>query len=198
MGAAAAVALLVLGALINPIGQRVVDARYPKEVKPPVLCTTSGTSNAGAQSNQTSLKLLVRESSSSCYSNRAPNLVDGQDLQFVASWKNMSEKQQDNVSVFLELPKGMTLIPGTSYGANATNPDGLKLDGDITLDGINMGSYAANANFYITFATHFEVNRSMPCGAAKAGVFLSRIGSSEPVVRQTVPVSYTQKCAAQP
>jgi hypothetical protein len=188
-----AVLLLLVGAIASPVAQRMVDNVWPVAISPPAGCWDKG--NPGESGvNAPALLFFVRPSSSSCYTTSVSPLVDGQDVLGIAGFVNRSARQEDNVSIRLELPPGMTLVPGTSRAFNARYPNGVAITDELAGRGINFGSYKAGANYYLEFELRYSEPVGLTCGVHYLGAFLSRIASNSPAVRETVTFTYTKPC----
>lgn len=76
----------------------------------------------------------------------------GDTVDFLVTYKNIGNVQQDNVVVRDLLPKGLTYVDGSSVLANSVSPKGAKTDDGATSNGLNIGSYAPNGNAFLKFS----------------------------------------------
>lgn len=86
-------------------------------------------------------------------------------LEYQIVYKNMGNTTHKNVVVRDNLPPNMTYVPGTTYLANATNPQGVKYNSDnIALGGIVIGNYSPGANAFVKFEVKLPENGKVECG----------------------------------
>lgn len=86
-------------------------------------------------------------------------------VDFKIHYKNTGTTQQNNVNIKDILPKGMTLVKGTTKLFNNALPNGKVLNDDIvTSNGINIGDYARGAEGYITFTAKIADAKDLVCG----------------------------------
>jgi len=88
----------------------------------------------------------------------------GETLRYLITYQNISEQEQKSVAIRDSLPPKVTLVPGTTYVANATHPKGVKVGDDITKGGIVIGNYGPDANAYITFEAKIPAAGQLACG----------------------------------
>lgn len=92
----------------------------------------------------------------------------GDNVDFLITYKNTGSTVQKDVVLKDVLPQGMTYVSGTTYVANTTNPNGLKLDAKsdtATTTGANIGNYAPGAAAYVKLTAKVNANDSLPaCG----------------------------------
>lgn len=92
----------------------------------------------------------------------------GDTLDYQIAYKNTGNTVQKNVIIGDNLPPKLTLVPGSTYLANATNPSGVKYNSDnITSGGINIGNYGAGANAYIKFQVKVPAEKDLECGTTE-------------------------------
>lgn len=95
----------------------------------------------------------------------------GDKVNYLVTYKNTGSTTQKNVVLKDTLPKGMSYVSGTTYVANATNPNGLLLGASsdkVTTTGINIGNYAPGAAAYIKYTAKVASNDNLPvCGPNK-------------------------------
>src|SRR5690606_29154677 len=85
----------------------------------------------------------------------------GAKVNYLVTYKNTGTTTQNNVVLKDVLPKGVSYVAGTTYVANATNPNGLRLGASsdkVTTTGINIGNYAPGAAAYIKFTAKVDTN----------------------------------------
>lgn len=135
-------------------------------------CPVSSPSGVSSPSIQAlSVGLLVKlHQNGACFSR---SIVVGQTpstVEFEISYANTSNKLQKDVVVSTALPRGMELVPGTTYLANDNYPQGKRLDSNnIASGGIVIGSYGPKANAFLAFEA-----TTPPLGDLKCGTDLLR------------------------
>lgn len=102
---------------------------------------------------------------------KAVNAKAGDKVDFRIWFKNAGTTQLNNVAVADQLPKFMTVVPGTVklYNNNYPSPNGYTYpDSAIQKDGtqvnVNIGSYVAGADAYVVFTAQVENNNTLKCG----------------------------------
>ena len=91
----------------------------------------------------------------------------GEQVDYLVTYKNTGETQQDNVVIKDSLPAATSYVDNTTKLANANVPSGVTLsDNNITKPvGINIGSYLPTANAFTTFTATVGKNEDLPqCG----------------------------------
>lgn len=93
------------------------------------------------------------------------NAKVGDRVEFQAGYQNTSSATQNNVTFRAILPNNMQYVPGSTKLYNSNHPDGVVITTDtVTTTGINIGSYAKDANAYIRY-TAVVVDKSLADGA---------------------------------
>lgn len=89
----------------------------------------------------------------------------GDTLEYLISYTNTGNSQQKNVVIRDNLPPKMTYVPGTTYLANQTNPNGVKYNSDnIATGGIVVGDYGPSANAFVKFEVKIAPADQLTCG----------------------------------
>jgi len=89
----------------------------------------------------------------------------GDSVDYLVTYKNTGTTDQNDVVINDILPNGVNYIAGTTYVANTTNPNGIKVGDNITKGGINIGNYAPGAAAYIKFSAKVQISdSSLVCG----------------------------------
>lgn len=86
----------------------------------------------------------------------------GEKVDYLISYKNTGSVQQNKVLVKDKLPTGMTYEKGSSILANSHNKDGIATNDGLTVDGLNIGSYAPQGDAAVKFSA--KVNKVEECG----------------------------------
>lgn len=89
----------------------------------------------------------------------------GDTLKYLISYQNTGNSVENQVIIRDNLPPKMTLVPGTTYAADATNPSGIKVSDDVTQGGIDLGNFGAGATAYVTFQVKVPAADQLSCGA---------------------------------
>ena len=91
--------------------------------------------------------------------------MPGDTLKYKISYKNNGNTTQNSVVIRDSLPLKMSLVPGSTYLYNATNPNGVRYNSDnITHGGIVIGNYGPGAIAYITFKVKMPAVTALNCG----------------------------------
>lgn len=89
----------------------------------------------------------------------------GDSVDFLITYTNSGETTQNDVIIKDVLPEGLTYVEGSTYLANATNPNGIKVSDNITKNGINIGNYQATAVARVRFSATVASNDDLAsCG----------------------------------
>lgn len=88
----------------------------------------------------------------------------GDTLKYLITYKNTGNTVQNQVIIRDNLPPKMTLVPGTTYLADASHPDGVKVADTLTQGGINAGNFGAGATAYVTFQVKIAAADQLACG----------------------------------
>lgn len=91
----------------------------------------------------------------------------GETVDYLVSYKNTGDAQQDNVTMKDTLPTGMTYAAGSSTLGNSINPNGIKTNDTITTEGLNVGSYKAGGNAWVIFSAKVPTEDKLACGDNK-------------------------------
>ena len=93
----------------------------------------------------------------------------GDEVEYLLSYKNTGQTQQNNVVMKDTLPQGISYVPGTTYLKNAANPSSVKISDNLTTaSGININGYTPGSNAYVTFKAKVGSNDQLPvCGPNK-------------------------------
>jgi uncharacterized repeat protein (TIGR01451 family) len=123
----------------------------------------------------------------------------GDTLKYLIGYQNTGNTTQNKVIARDTLPEHMTIVPGTTTLTNTTNPSGVTVPSDdIASGGINIGSYAAGANAYISFQAKVDGADKLACGTndlrATGGVQPENMNEYFGSAVTTV----TRDCAAKP
>jgi uncharacterized repeat protein (TIGR01451 family) len=88
----------------------------------------------------------------------------GDTLKYLITYKNTGNSVQSQVVIRDNLPPKMTLVPGTTYLADASHPSGVKVSDAVTQGGINAGNFGAGANAFVTFEVKVPAADQLACG----------------------------------
>jgi len=190
---AGAIGLVILGALLHPAGERLVGHLYPAA---PASCSNDAQYLTNDYGSNSGLRLQLRASSSSgCFTAKGTEVLEGQNFSGFLEWRNRSEGRQDNVSLKMLLPDGVTLMPGTSVLVNGKDTEGAEIgDGLGASTGINLGSYGPGASFFIQFTLHFSAAPSVTCGRNVMPISAYRFAFEGPQLHESVPITHLVAC----
>jgi uncharacterized repeat protein (TIGR01451 family) len=89
----------------------------------------------------------------------------GDTLKYLISYSNTGNTVQNNVVIRDNLPTKETIVPGTTFLANESHPNGVLVNNDaVTTTGINVGTYNPGANAYVTFQVKLADATALTCG----------------------------------
>ncbi len=89
----------------------------------------------------------------------------GDTLLYRIVYTNTGNANQSNVVLRDELPKGLTLVPGSAKLYNINNTNGTTVDiNAVTKDGVDIGTYAGSSNAYIVFKAKVPAVSALACG----------------------------------
>ena len=92
------------------------------------------------------------------------NAKVGDEVEYQIEYKNLTDKQVDNVMIRDILPTNMEYVKGSTILYNSVFQSGLKVDQDtVTTSGINIGSYVPTGNAFVRFKAKV-VNKTLACG----------------------------------
>lgn len=119
----------------------------------------------------------------------------GDSVDFLITYKNTGTTDQNNVVINDILPKGMTYTAGTTYVANTTNPNGIKVGDGITDGGINIGNYAAGAAAYVKYSATVVANDALPTCGVNTLTNTAKAQTNNGTKEDTANVTVTKTCA---
>jgi uncharacterized repeat protein (TIGR01451 family) len=90
----------------------------------------------------------------------------GETVQYMISYKDTGNSDQNNVVIRDNLPPKVTYVPGTTMLKNTTNPNGVLYNSDaVTTNGINVGNYNPGGAAYVLFDAKLPSEDQLTCGA---------------------------------
>jgi uncharacterized repeat protein (TIGR01451 family) len=123
----------------------------------------------------------------------------GDTLDYMITYENAGNSQQDTVVIRDSLPLNMALVPGTTKVYNSNYPNGqLVTSNNITAGGITIGSYTPGASAYITFQAKLPAADKLECGTTT----FNNVGVARPQGMQeyydTATTKVEKKCETPP
>jgi len=100
----------------------------------------------------------------------------GDTLKYLISYTNSGNAVEDQVILRDNLPAHETLVPGTTYLADASHPNGVKVEDLVNQGGINAGNFGAGANAFLTFEVKLDDASKFQCGTTT----LTNVGVAHP------------------
>jgi uncharacterized repeat protein (TIGR01451 family)/LPXTG-motif cell wall-anchored protein len=88
----------------------------------------------------------------------------GDTVQYMISYKNTGNTDQKKVVIGDKLPAGITYVPGTTYLANDSAPNGKLVTDGVTTSGIIIGDYAPGVNAFVMFDAKLPAEDKLACG----------------------------------
>ena len=123
----------------------------------------------------------------------------GDSVDYLITYTNTGTTTQNDVVVSDILPAGITYTDGTTYVANGTNPNGIKVSDNLTkASGINIGNYAIGTNAYIKFSAKVTAtSASLNCGLNTL-VNTAKADTNNGIKTDTANVTLTKTCTTPP
>lgn len=118
----------------------------------------------------------------------------GDSVDYLVTYTNTGTMKQNDVVINDILPTGVTYTAGTTFVANATNPNGLKVGDNITKGGINIGNYSAGADAYVKFTATVGTNDSLPVCGANTLRNTAKAQTANGVKQDTADVTVPKEC----
>jgi uncharacterized repeat protein (TIGR01451 family) len=123
----------------------------------------------------------------------------GDTLDYMITYENAGNSQQNEVVIRDSLPLNMALVPGTTKVYNTSYPNGqLVTSNNITAGGITIGNYTPGASAYITFQAKLPAADKLECG----NTTFNNVGVARPKSMQeyfdTATTTVTKKCEEKP
>jgi len=122
----------------------------------------------------------------------------GDTVQYMISYTNNGNADEKSVVIGDKLPAGVTYVPGTSYLANNSTPNGKAVADGVTTSGISIGDYAPTANAFVMFDAKVPSEDKLACGANK----FTNTASAQPqgmgVYTATADVNVSKTCTTTP
>jgi uncharacterized repeat protein (TIGR01451 family) len=122
----------------------------------------------------------------------------GDSVDYLITYKNTGTTTQNDVIISDTLPKGVSYTVGSTYVANSTNPNGLKVSDNITKGGINIGSYAAGAAAYVKFSATVVTNDALPTCGSNTLINSAKAQTGNGSKEDTAVVTVTKTCTTPP
>jgi uncharacterized repeat protein (TIGR01451 family) len=91
----------------------------------------------------------------------------GDTLKYLISYTNTGNSVQNQVVIRDNLPPKMTLVPGTTFLADASHPGGVKVGDTVNQGGISAGNFGAGANAFVTFEVKVPDASQLACGVTE-------------------------------
>ncbi len=90
----------------------------------------------------------------------------GEEVDYLISYKNSGEAQQDNVVVKDSLAAATTYQTGSSKLISSLTPSGAPISDNVTTpNGVNIGSYSPSGNAFVVFSAKVGEEKDLPqCG----------------------------------
>lgn len=89
----------------------------------------------------------------------------GQTVQYLISYANTGNAVENSVVIGDKLPNGVTYVPGTSFVANDSAPNGTAVADGVTTSGIAIGTYNPGANAFVIFNATLPSADQLACGS---------------------------------
>lgn len=87
----------------------------------------------------------------------------GEIVDYLLQYTNVGDIQHNDVTFRDSLPAGITYVNGSTIYGNSKNPKGIPASDNLTNGvGINVGSYATDANAWVIFSATVAKNENLP------------------------------------
>lgn len=131
--------------------------------------------------------------------NKNVTVNPGDSVDYLITYNNTGKVAQDNVVVKDTLPAGVSYEKGTTYVANATNPNGIKVsDNIVSSQGINIGNYAPSANAYIKFTAKVAANDNLPKCGTNTLDNIAKVETDQGTKQDNADVTVNRTCTPPP
>ncbi|MET7813889.1 hypothetical protein ABZT26_23925 [Streptomyces sp. NPDC005395] len=94
-------------------------------------------------------------------------------LRYFIHYTNTGTTQTDDLTLRVTLPEHMEYVPGTTVLAYSKHPNGAKLSDNITLGGVNVGSWAPGGGGWVRFTAEVTNGKDRPCNSEDLKVEIS-------------------------
>lgn len=84
-------------------------------------------------------------------------------IRYFVHYQNTASVQADDVILRVRLPDHMEYVPDTTILAWTKHPNGAQLSDNITLDGVNIGSWAPGGGGWVRFTAEVTNGKARPC-----------------------------------
>lgn len=119
----------------------------------------------------------------------------GETVAYQIGFTNTGSQKLDNVVIRDQLPKGMSIVPGSSKLFNSNYPSGTPLGTDAVVSngGIVIGNYKKDVNAFVQFKATAPAEKDLKCGVNElVNIGEARIGDK--AVTDTAIVKVTKEC----
>lgn len=89
----------------------------------------------------------------------------GEKVDFKITYKNIGTMTQNNVNIKDLLPKGMTLVKGTTRISHPSQPSEKTLSDNVVGAGINIGNYSIDGSATLIFTAQIDPVDKLVCGS---------------------------------
>ena len=115
--------------------------------------------------NYTVAKTVRNEGEDSTKWRENAQVKPGENVEWKIEFKNTGATQLNDVAILDQLPKGTSIVPGTTKIYNATNPGGVAAGTDgVVTNGINVGNYTPTSNSIVVFKAKIGNKNEFECG----------------------------------
>ena len=181
------------------LGGALLPATSTPLLPEPKLCPNAIPSAQGGNA-ALSVDLYVRRSDLEDKECWASSIVLAQSparITYELAYRNTSSSLQSNVTVRVELPPGVSLIPHTTFLANSNYPQGKAVDTDaIASAGIVVGGYLPGGTAYLKFDAISPYPTELACGTTTLRV----VGTVQPenmdYYYNTADILVTRDCSS--
>ena len=118
----------------------------------------------------------------------------GETVDYLLSYQNTGDTQQNNVTFRDTLPAHMNYVAGSAKFGNSQHPSGTPASDNVTGVGVNVGSYAAGANAWLIFSAKVAPVADLACGQNTLKNSASVTPQGVGVKSDTANVTVTRNC----
>lgn len=122
----------------------------------------------------------------------------GDSIDYLVTYKNTGTTDQNNVVINDILPRGVSYTADTTYVANTTNPNGIRVGDNITKGGINIGNYSATAAAYVKFSATVAANDDLADCGLNTLVNKAKAETNNGTKEDTANITVTKTCTTPP
>ena len=121
----------------------------------------------------------------------------GATVQYLISYTNDGNTDEQDVVIGDKLPDGVTYVAGSTNVANQASPNGQSVADGLTTSGLSIGTYTPTANAFVWFTATLPSEDKLACGTNTLTNVASAQPKDMPAYLATATVTVTKQCNEQ-